>query len=96
MKQTVTESMFRDEFRKSFYKDNFTHEGLGLLFEYLEQYEQDCDTEIELDVVAICRDYSQDSLDVVLENYSLDTIEELRDNTTVIECSDDTIIYRVF
>ena len=48
MKQTVTESMFIDSFCGG-YKDNFSYEGKKALFEYLEQFEDDCGTEIELD-----------------------------------------------
>lgn len=96
MKQTVTQSMFKDAFRNSQYKDNFTYEGLRLLFEYLEQYEQDSGRELELDVVALCCDYAQDDLEAVLKNYSLESIDDLRDNTMVLECSDGTVIYQVF
>lgn len=96
MKQTVTLSMFRDAFRGTSYENNFTYEGLALLFDYLEQYEQDSGRELELDVVALCCDYAQDDLEAVLKNYSLESIDDLRDNTTVIECNDGTVIYQVF
>ena len=38
---------------------NFTYEGLECLYNYLIDFEQDTDTEIELDVIALCCDYSE-------------------------------------
>ena len=46
-----------DEFRRWFYEHrphNFSGLGLQSLFDYLEQYEEDCDTEIEFDPIALC------------------------------------------
>ena len=61
MKQTINLSQFRDEF-KAIRPDNFSYEGLNELFEYLEECEA-CDaSEMELDVIAICCDFSQCSL----------------------------------
>ena len=39
--------------------DQFSYEAKSALFEYLEEYEQDTETEIELDVIALCCDYSE-------------------------------------
>jgi len=55
MKQTVTKSMFRDAF-KQVGRNDFSYEGLGSLYDYLEQYEDNTGEEIELDVLAICCD----------------------------------------
>ena len=56
MKKTVTLSTFRDAFRTMNRLDHFSYEGLAVLFEDLEQYEEDCDIEFELDVIAFCCD----------------------------------------
>lgn len=60
MKQTtiITRSMFVDEFQ-ALRPDNFTHDGLVALFDYLEDLEADIGDDIELDVIALCGDYSE-------------------------------------
>ena len=59
MKTSVNEHSFRDAFRDCGRADQFSYAGLGALFDYLEEYEDSCDTEIELDVIALCCDYCE-------------------------------------
>jgi hypothetical protein len=40
-------------------KDAFSYKGKKALFEYLEQYEDDTGEEIELDIVALCSEYTE-------------------------------------
>ena len=57
MKQTI----YKDQFRHAFAQirpDNFSYEGLGELFDFLESIDED----MELDVIALCCDFSQCSL----------------------------------
>ena len=58
MIQTINEYQFADAF-KSIRPDNFSYEGLKALYDYLEQYEDDTGDQIELDVIAICCDYTE-------------------------------------
>ena len=95
MKQTINFHDFADAFR-AIRPDNFSHDGLRALFDYLEEYEESCDQTIELDVIALCGDYSEDSIENVLKEYDMADIEELRDNTQVIDVDDETIIYSAF
>ena len=59
MKRTVNQHEFVDAFRKMGRVDSFSYEGRMALFDYLEQLEEDVGEEIELDVIAICCDYSE-------------------------------------
>jgi len=59
MKTTVSSYEFVTAFEKAGRKDQFSRSGLIALFDWLEEYEQDCGEEIELDVIAICCDYSE-------------------------------------
>lgn len=69
MKLTIdTAGQFRDQFAQCGRKDQFSYEALGLLFDYFE----DVDPDMELDVVAICCDYSEDTAEDIAENYSID------------------------
>lgn len=66
MKQTINVYDFRDAFHRMNRGDNFSYEGLGAIFEYLEE----CDPDIELDVIAICCDFSQCSLKEFKDSYT--------------------------
>jgi hypothetical protein len=91
---TVSESKFHDTFN-TVRPDNFSYEGRKALFEYLEGLEEDTNP-IELDVIALCCDYSEDSNENHLSNYGLDSIEELAEHTTVIIVDDETSIIQDF
>jgi hypothetical protein len=110
MKQTVNNCDFHDAFRTMNRLENFTYEARNALFEYLEQLEEDTGVEIELDVIALCCEYSQDTWQEIADNFSIDldgfdTDEEkleavksyLEEHTTIIDSFDDgTILYQQF
>ena len=98
-------SQFRDQFRQCGRADQFSYEALGLLFEYLS----DCGEDIELDVVAICCEFSEDMPESIAENYSIDiegldkskakqhVMDFLCDNTSVVgETSSGAFVYVQF
>ena len=85
MKDTIQEYQFVNEMSK---KDHgFSYHGAKALFEHLTQYEEDCDQELEFDPIAFRCDYSEyDNLKEVQDNYNdIETLEDLRNRTTVIE-----------
>ena len=94
MKAYITQTDFIDTFKQSHsYKNNFSYFGLVALFEYLEDYEQDTGEEIEMDMVALCCDFTEyknteefinDYQDYQDMSYS-EVMEVLRDETEVIE-----------
>lgn len=94
MKITVNKPEFIDSFIKMRRENNFSYNGLVALYEYLTQYEDDSGEEIELDVIALCCDYSEyKNIEEVKENYSdITDIDDLRDHTTVIEFDNGLII----
>lgn len=107
MKTTVTLSAFRDEF-KAIRPDNFSYEGLGILFQYLEDYEEITGEEIELDVIAICCEYSESTWQEIESAYVIDmediedddekrrkqrVIDYLTDEGAFVGETDDTIVY---
>ena len=93
MKQTINFRQFEQAFKDSGRSDQFPT-GLKDLFDYIEFYEEDTGGEIELDVIALCCDFTEDTLANVLKEYGYEDIDELRDNTTVIRVDDETIIYQ--
>lgn len=89
MIKTLTFCSFYDEFQ-SCRPENFSYDGLRVLFEYLEEIDEN----MELDVIAICCNYSECNIDDVLKDYDLESIEELEQNTTVLKIDDEKIIYQ--
>lgn len=71
MIKTLTEHDFRRGFEQ-LRPDNFSYDGLRVLFEYFERLEDDCGTTIEYDVIAICCDFSEMTLDEIIDNYSIE------------------------
>lgn len=68
MKQTVYLSDFRDAFQRMGRGEQFSYEGLEIIYDYLEE----CDPEMELDVIAICCDFSEGSVKEILDQYDID------------------------
>ena len=93
MFNNITVDGFRREFKAYGRDDNFSYAGLGALFEYLEESESDIGKGVELDVIALCCDFCEyGNIDDCLKEYTLSSIDELRDNTTVIEFGESVII----
>ena len=88
MKTTVNNYQFHRAFEEMNRTSNFTYNGLNALFEYFEQYEEDTGEEMELDVIAICCDFSEyASLAEFHADYGTEyeSIDDIRDNTNVID-----------
>jgi hypothetical protein len=109
MKQTINLNDFRDAFRAHDRQDQFTYEGLEVLFDALTDMERDTGEEIELDVIALCCEFSEDAPAEIAENYSIDisecedddeireTVREyLGENTWVAGETDQAFIYQAF
>lgn len=89
---------FRNEFNGSGYENNFSAEGLSGLFDYLENLEEETGEQIELDVVALCCDYTEfDSLEDFNNENDYDyTLEELKDVTDVVYSSATSLVIKNF
>lgn len=72
MKTAVSRYDFERAFVDADRKENFSYEGLGLLFAYFEDLEESMDEEIELDVIAICCEYAEDTVLDIARSYSID------------------------
>ena len=84
MKRNVTEHDFTEAFRDYGREENFSYEGLRALYEWFEQYEEDTGEETELDVIAICCDFSEyDTALEAAEEYGYEPEEEDNEEETV-------------
>jgi len=71
MKTTVSVSDFRDAFQK-LRPNQFSYVALSDLFEYLENWEESSGDEVELDVIAICCDFAEETWQYLAESYDID------------------------
>ena len=98
--QTVNEHAFRQAFINYNRGDQFSYEGMAALFEWLEDLADDTGTPYELDVIALCCEFTEYSdFEEVHANYSdlasdaaIRSIDDLRDHTSVIEFNGGLII----
>tara|TARA_R100000231_G_scaffold37348_3_gene32820 strand:- start:757 stop:1062 length:306 start_codon:yes stop_codon:yes gene_type:complete len=101
MIKTINEWEFVEEFKR-IRPDNFSSIGLHKLFNYFEMLEDDIKTygeQIELDVIAICCEYSEyDSLKEFQDEYGseYESIDDIERETEVIRIDDDSFIIRQF
>lgn len=110
MKQSINLYQFREAFERADRTNNFSYDGLRVLFEFIEQYEEDTGEETEFDVVAICCEFSEDDPSNIADNYRIDisecendddiretVTEYLNDNTMICGTTDaGNIIYQQF
>jgi hypothetical protein len=59
MKTIVTQYSFVDSFRAHGRENQFSYPALRALFEYFEAFEEETDTELELDPIAICCEWQE-------------------------------------
>ena len=90
MYQTITQSDFIEAFSKMGRKDNFSYSGLVALYDYLESYEEDTGEKLELDVIALCCEYTEysDFAELQGDYNNIEDMDELKDETVVIEILD--------
>lgn len=96
MKVTINKSGFVEMFDKCNRSESFSRLGRENLFDYFEQLEEDLGTELEVDIIAICCDYSEIEIKDIEKETGYESLEDLKDNTTVIDVDDETIIYQCF
>ena len=68
MIQTIGLGQFRDAFHNMGRGEQFSYEALEILFDYLEELDEN----MELDVIAICCDFSEDSAEQIQRAYDID------------------------
>ena len=102
MYEKVTLATFTNAFKKV-RPDNFTPEALDLIYELLTTYEDDTNMELELDVIAICCDFSEMTISEVAEAYSIansnenSVIDFLEDKTLFLgTTSSNTFVFQNF
>ena len=99
MKQTINESQFIESFTKMGREDNFTYAGRVALFDYLTDFEESTGEEMELDVIAICCDFTEWTNMEEFQNDhggTYETMEDIENVTTVIMVDGERFITQAF
>lgn len=104
----VNLSAFRDAFRSAGRKDQFSYDGLEVIFNHLEDLEDSIGEPIELDVIAICCDYAEMTPEEIMADYDIPggegyfddprkiALKYLEDRTTIVGETGDTIVFAQF
>jgi len=108
MIQTIGFSQFCDAFNHAGRKDQFSYQAKRVLFDYLDETGEGND-EYDLDVIALCCEYSESTVQDVASDYSIDidgnthdearglVMEYLDEQTTVCgTTADGAIVYAQF
>lgn len=88
MKKTLSINEFREEFGDYGRGDQFSYEGLEALYEELMEFEEASGEEMELDVIAICCEFTEyDDIEEFRSNYGeeFETIDDVCERTMVIQ-----------
>jgi hypothetical protein len=108
MIQTINLYDFRDAFKRYGRGEQFSYEGLELIFDYIEEYEDSTGEQVELDVVALCCEWCEQSPEDIAIAYNLEigvseentlqtVLEYLHDETQVAGVTDaGTVVYVQF
>lgn len=100
MKQSINEYGFRDAFENMGRGEQFSYAGLKALYNYIEDFDEQCGMETELDVIALCCEYTEyEDLQEFWNDYDKDDfpdIESITYMTTVIEINSDSFIIQSF
>jgi hypothetical protein len=97
MKSTVYPEDFRAAFNRMGRGDQFSYEGLNLIFDYIAEYESESGEEIELDVIGICCEWSESTPAEIIDQYDTDINTEGMDDDEIVAAvyewlSDETIV----
>ena len=87
-------SQFREAFRLAGRMDQFSYEGLEVLFDYLDNLSEDIGEPIELDVIALCCDYYESSIQELIDNYKIDVSDADGDEDQIKEMVKEYLEYK--
>lgn len=93
MIKSINFNTFHDAFKNCGRGESFTYNGFKALYDYLTELENSCNTQIELDPIGFdCEYVEYDDFEELQLDYDVETIQELYNNTTVIEFNNGSLI----
>lgn len=80
MKATVYREDFHNYFLRAGRENQFSYAGRNILFDWIEQLDEDTGEETELDVIALCCEFSESTIEELIFDYGYmmdeDTIKD--------------------
>jgi hypothetical protein len=70
MKQSINLHQFRNAFKDMNRENQFSYEGLEVLFNHLEQYESDTGESVEFDVIGLCCEFVEMTEQEIKDSYA--------------------------
>lgn len=91
-------SQFTDEFHNAGRGEQFSYTALSALYDYLMVISEGMGEPIELDVIGLCCEFTEESIGEYAENYDIkgdacDVVDHAMSETTVVYHDADTILY---
>ena len=86
--QTLAQGDFVEAFKQSSRKDQFSHDALEAIFNYLDTYSEEIGENIEFDIVSICCDWSEMTWQDVAMSYDVDLSDCADDDERIGEVED--------
>ncbi len=108
MYYSVNFSQFCDAFQNHDRSAQFSYEGKRVLFDYIEQLEDDTGHRVELDIIALCCEWEESDVEDIAANYNIDiegmdsdealavVSEYLEENTQVAGQTPTGIVFQSF
>ena len=77
--------------------DQFSYDALEAMFTFLDDLSDDLGEPMELDVISLCCDWMEFStVTEAIKAYNMESLEELQDNTMVLELDNGGIVLQQF
>jgi hypothetical protein len=86
----------------SYNRDYYSYEACDAIIDYFDELGEN----VELDIIGLCGEFNEDTLDEIIGNYNIEIEDEenkeeevmayLQDNTWAVKTIDDKILYTVF
>lgn len=96
---TITDNSYFYQWLQSSdnYKNNFSYDGANALQEYLDNLSDELDESIEFDPIAWCCEFSEyENLKEVQSDYDVKSLDNLKDNTIVIELDNGGLVIQSY
>jgi len=77
IKKYLTLGQFRSEFQQAGRGQQFSYDGLTLLYEHLESVVENTGEPLEFDVIGLCCDYTEYSKEEILAELEIDDEDEV-------------------
>lgn len=91
IKMTLDKHDFANQFVAYGREGQFSPVGLEVLFNYLDDLSLDTEKDIELDVVALCCEYEESSIDEIITQYDIEVDIEDMDEDEVAEAKKEAV-----